>query len=114
MIKNYYQKSPTPPPDFFVEVPWYSGMTAGLPGSISTVARYFCPSARHFIHIAALDPGVKWGPGRMRMELWLSWHVCACKTATGRNAPQGVMKVHSGAELFLNPMTGVIIHCEAL
>ena len=27
-------------------------------GLIPTIARYFCPSARHFIHIAALDPGV--------------------------------------------------------
>ena len=46
------------------------------PSSNPTVARYFCPSAIHFIHIAALDPGVKWGPGRMRTILWLSWH-CA-------------------------------------
>ena len=41
--------------------------------------------------------------------------MCACKTATGRNAPQGVEEVHSElAELCLNPMNGVIIHCEAL
>ena len=76
-------------------VVWPLDSHAESPGSNPTVARYFCPSARHFIHIAALDPGVKWGPGRMRTELWLSWHVCACKTATGRNAPKGVEKVHS-------------------
>ena len=76
-------------------VVWPLDSHAEGPGSNPTVARYFCPSARHFIHIAALDPGVKWGPGRMRTALWLSWHVRACKTATGRNAPQGVEKVHS-------------------
>ena len=62
---------------------WYSGIVvwpldshAESPGPIPTVARYFCPSAWHFIHIAALDPGVKWGPGRMRKVLCLGWH-CA-------------------------------------
>ena len=75
-------------------VVWPLDSHAESPGSNPTIARYFCPSARHFIHIAALDPGVKWGPGRMRTELWLSWHVRACKMATGRNALQGVEKVH--------------------
>ena len=75
-------------------VEWPLDSHAEGPSSIPAFARYFCPSARHFIHIAALDPGVKWGPGRMRTELWLSWHVRAYKTATGRNAPQGVEKVH--------------------
>ena len=28
------------------------------PGSNSAITRHFCPSAIHFIHIAALDPGV--------------------------------------------------------
>ena len=31
---------------------------AESPGSIPTVALYFCPSARRFIHIAALNPGL--------------------------------------------------------
>ena len=75
-------------------VEWPLDSHAEGPSSIPAFARYFCPSARHFIHIAALDPGVKWGSGRMRTELWLSWHVRAYKTATGRNAPQGVEKVH--------------------
>ena len=82
---------------------------------LSAFARYFCPSARHFIHIAALDPGVKWGPGRMRTELWLSWHVRAYKTATGRNAPQGVEKVHFECRIVSESYDrGNIIHCEAL
>ena len=39
-------------------VVWPLDSHAESPGSIPTVARYFYPSARHFIHIAALDPGV--------------------------------------------------------
>ena len=34
------------------------GSHAESPGSIPTNAQYVCPSARHFIHILALDPGV--------------------------------------------------------
>ena len=44
---------------------WPLDSHAESPGSNPTVARHFCASARHLIHIAALDPGVKWGPGRM-------------------------------------------------
>ena len=37
-------------------------------GLIPVNAWHFCPSARHFIHIAAIHPGVYiWVPGRMRM-----------------------------------------------
>ena len=39
---------------------------AESPGSNLTITIHFCPSARQFIHIAALDQCVyKWGPGRM-------------------------------------------------
>ena len=33
-----------------------------VPGSIPVNAWHFCPSARHFIHIAALHPGVNGYP----------------------------------------------------
>ena len=67
------------------------------PSSIPAVARYFCPSARVQDTLSTLllsTQVYRWGPGRMRMVLWLSWHVCACKMATGRNVPQGVEIVH--------------------
>ena len=35
------------------------------------------------------------GKGRMRKLKWLDEQVCACKTAPGRNAPQGVDNVHT-------------------
>ena len=47
-----------------MEVLWYIGMNAryspllSYRGLIPTIAPYFCPSARHFVHIAALYPGV--------------------------------------------------------
>ena len=46
-----------------VEMPWFTGVNTNdspheSPGSIPTIPRYFCPSARHFIHFAALVPGV--------------------------------------------------------
>jgi len=34
--------------------------------------------------------------------------------AIGQNAPQEVEKSTMGAELILNPMTGVIIYCDGL
>ena len=39
---------------------WIEPLTLNqrVPGSIPVSARHFCPSARHFIHIAALHPGV--------------------------------------------------------
>ena len=56
----------TMPEMFYMEVPRYI-LVCTLdsrhkgPGSKSnpTIARYFCPLARHFIHIAGLDPGVQ-------------------------------------------------------
>ena len=83
-----------------LEVLWYIGvihwLTRSEPGFNPTIALYFCPSVRHFIHIADLDPGqvYEWGPGRMRMVLRSSLHVRACQMATGRNAPYGVEIVH--------------------
>ena len=44
----------------------HSTLTLRTRVRLSPSPRHFCPSARQFIHIAALDPGVfKWGPGRM-------------------------------------------------
>ena len=49
----------------------YRGIVGGTldshSGSIPTIAQYFCPSARHFIHITAL---ILWGPGWMRMVMY--------------------------------------------
>ena len=41
----------------------------------------------------------KWGPGRDADGIVVSWHVWACQMVTGRNAPQGVEKVHSECRL---------------
>ena len=37
---------------------WLLNSDSEGPGSIPTITQYFCPSARHFIRIVALDPGV--------------------------------------------------------
>ena len=48
---------------FNMEVPWYIGLNPwlwikGFRVRFPSVPGTFCPSARHFIHIAALHPGV--------------------------------------------------------
>ena len=94
-------------------VVWPLDSHAESPGSIPTVTRYFCPS-RHFIDIAALDQVYKWGPGRMRTVLWWVGMCAPVKWWLAGMLPREWRKSTLSAELILNPMTGVIIHCEAL
>ena len=44
---------------------------------------------------ASLHPGVKLVPRRIQKLMWLDEQACACKMATGQNAPQGVENVHT-------------------
>ena len=62
----------SPNPD--AAVYWSEPLDQRVPGSIPVNAWHFCHSARYFIHIAALHPGVKWVPGRM----WRICCVCIC------------------------------------
>ena len=56
--------TPPPPPSIppYIrenQVPWYGAWNARVRiPPLRCLARYFCPSARHFIRIIALDPGV--------------------------------------------------------
>ena len=86
------------------------------PDSNPTGARYFCPSARCFWYPHWCSRSMCINGDRVGCERYCGWVgiVRACKMVTGQNAHQGVEKVHSECKLILNPMTGVIIHCEAL
>ena len=91
--------------------PLDSYMYVESPGSNPTVARYFCPSARYFIHIAALDPDLN--GDLVGCERYCGW-VGIVKGRLAGILPREWRQCTLSAELCLNPMTGVIIHCEGL
>ena len=77
-------------------------------GSNPTCARYICPSARHFIHIAALDPGVKWVyPVGCEHYLLQDWALCASlKWRLVRMLLRESRRCTISVGLILNPVTG--------
>ena len=92
---------------------WIEPLTLNqrVPGSIPVNARHFLSFSKALYPHCCSPPRCingypVWVPGRMRtvrhashlITLLFSSSlgiVCACKTATGRNAPQGVEEVHS-------------------
>ena len=81
-------------------------------GLIPVNAWHFCPWARHFIHIAALHPGVWWVPGRKRMLFVARCGICAppLKGRLARMLPRELRR----CRIDIESVTGVIIHCKAL
>ena len=94
----------------------HSTLTLRARVRISPSPRHICPSARRFIHIAALDPGCINGDpvgGDRLLCLNLPAPLYFYRLLyQARNAPWGVEIVHCKCGIEMYPMTGVIICCK--
>ena len=91
----------------------FSWLWSWGPGFKSHYRWYFCPSARQFIHIAVLDPGVKWGPGRMQKIPGCMWSM-HLPVGPWSPARQGMLPREWKLSAVLKLYPKVIIVCNSL